>query len=187
MSIGSKIRKYRKQQGLTQKELAKLSGLNEVTIRSYEADKYKPKQENLKKLANALGVYIGELDADWSKNINLENIDFREFALELSDLNNAISRKYEYKKKTLLNTLDANGIIYVQDIQEQKIISDFRELNSNGKMEALKRIEELTEIPKYQKDAIDLMAGTKAVMAKVPIEENVTFEMITDDDKKKED
>ena len=65
MEIGDKIRKYRKQQGLTQKKLAELSGLNEVTIRSYEANKYKPKLNNLRKIAKVLGVYVGELAEAW--------------------------------------------------------------------------------------------------------------------------
>ena len=45
--------------------------------------------------------------------------------------------------------MQANDIVCVQDIQEQKILSDFRQLNGNGKMEAIKRVAELTEIPRY--------------------------------------
>ena len=35
------------------------------------------------------------------------------------------------------------------DITDYKLVSDYRKLNDNGKTEALKRIEELTEVPKY--------------------------------------
>ncbi len=62
MSIGENIRKIRKQKGLTQKKLAELSGLNEVTIRSYELGKFKPKIETIQRIANALDVTIGDLD-----------------------------------------------------------------------------------------------------------------------------
>ncbi|MFR2836668.1 MAG: hypothetical protein ACLTCI_08745, partial [[Clostridium] nexile] len=53
----------------------------------------------------------------------------------------------------LLDSLKPGESISVTDIQEQKILSDFRELNSEGKMEAIKRIEELTQINRYTKYA----------------------------------
>lgn len=62
MSTGENIRKIRKQKGLTQKKLAELTGLNEVTIRSYELGKFNPKLESMKKIADALGVTVGDLD-----------------------------------------------------------------------------------------------------------------------------
>lgn len=42
--------------GLTQKQLAELAGLNVVTIQSYEAGKYKPKQENMSKICKILDM-----------------------------------------------------------------------------------------------------------------------------------
>lgn len=61
MTIGKKIKELRKQKKLTQKRLSKLTGIAEITIRQYEADKYNPKMENLQKIANALSVSIVEL------------------------------------------------------------------------------------------------------------------------------
>lgn len=75
----------------------------------------------------------------------------------------------------------------------ERLANQYELLNEDGQKkadeqlnQALENIEMLTQIPKYQKEVIDLMAGTKAVMDKVPIEENVTIEMITDDDKKED-
>lgn len=61
MSIGKNIRYFRKKAGLTQKQLAEKVGVNEVTIRSYEAGRYEPKTETLYKLVRALDCNIHEI------------------------------------------------------------------------------------------------------------------------------
>ena len=61
MSIGKNIRYLRKKAGLTQKQLAGKVGVNEVTIRSYEAEKYEPKTETLYKLVRALDCNVNEI------------------------------------------------------------------------------------------------------------------------------
>lgn len=64
MKIGEKMRSLRKSKGITQKELAKLCGLNEVTIRSYELGKFNPKIETVQKIADALEVPEYELTGE---------------------------------------------------------------------------------------------------------------------------
>lgn len=61
MTIGKKIRKYRKERGLTQKRLAELSGLATGTIQQYELEKRQPRIDILQKLADMLDVDISEL------------------------------------------------------------------------------------------------------------------------------
>ena len=77
MTIGKKIKELRKQKKLTQKRLSKLTGIAEITIRQYEADKYNPKMENLQKIANALSVSIVELIPESSplQKEQLERVD----------------------------------------------------------------------------------------------------------------
>lgn len=59
MTVGEKIRTYRKMRGISQKMLGELAGgINEVTIRKYEAGDRNPKPEQLLKIANALGISI---------------------------------------------------------------------------------------------------------------------------------
>lgn len=67
MSIGESIRNLRKKAGFTQKQLAKKVGVNEVTIRSYEAEKYNPKMNTLTKLCVALDCKITDLIDEDSK------------------------------------------------------------------------------------------------------------------------
>lgn len=58
MTVGERIKYYRKKSKITQKKLSELTGLAEITIRQYEADKYTPKYENIQKISNALNIPI---------------------------------------------------------------------------------------------------------------------------------
>ena len=62
MTMGDKIRYCRKHMGLTQKELAELTGIHPVSIRKYETNKMTPQPEQLRKLSKALSIsYAGLL------------------------------------------------------------------------------------------------------------------------------
>lgn len=63
-NICSMIKKYRKIAGLTQEELAKLSGISCLTVRKYERGYREPKISTLKKFADALGVNYKSLLPD---------------------------------------------------------------------------------------------------------------------------
>lgn len=72
MTLGEKIKFYRKQQKITQKQLAEQCSLAEITIRQYEAGKYIPKIGNLQKIASAFNIPLSELlevngEYDWEK------------------------------------------------------------------------------------------------------------------------
>ena len=58
MAIGNNIREKRHLRSMTQKELAKMTGLGITTIQGYESGKFIPKQENLEKIAKALDVSV---------------------------------------------------------------------------------------------------------------------------------
>lgn len=58
MELGKELERARKESGVTQKELAKMIGLNQTRISEYEVGKRKPKLEMLIKIAKALGVRI---------------------------------------------------------------------------------------------------------------------------------
>lgn len=58
MNIGEKIRAFREMRGLTQEGLGKLSGILGGTIRKYELGIRNPKQEQLIKIANGLGISV---------------------------------------------------------------------------------------------------------------------------------
>ena len=67
MSIGENIRKLRKKQGLTQKELGELCSppINEANIRKYELGRQIPKIGTINRIANALNVNIDDIIDDF--------------------------------------------------------------------------------------------------------------------------
>ncbi|WP_155974189.1 helix-turn-helix domain-containing protein [Streptococcus ruminantium] len=62
--IGQRIKDYRKQIGLTQKELAEKVGMGHTTIANYEKGFRSPKKDTLFDLAEVLGVSIDDLFPD---------------------------------------------------------------------------------------------------------------------------
>jgi transcriptional regulator with XRE-family HTH domain len=56
MPLGAKIKELRKEQGLSQGELGKLSGIHEKLISKYEHERIIPTADTLKKIAQALRI-----------------------------------------------------------------------------------------------------------------------------------
>ncbi|MDR2162866.1 MAG: helix-turn-helix domain-containing protein [Clostridiales Family XIII bacterium] len=56
--IGQRIKFFREQRGLTQKQLGNGAGLLEASIRKYEIGQRNPKPDQIKKIADALGVTV---------------------------------------------------------------------------------------------------------------------------------
>lgn len=57
MEIGEQIKKFRKQRGLTQKQLGERCNLSEAMVRQYELGIRNPKYETLQKIATALETH----------------------------------------------------------------------------------------------------------------------------------
>lgn len=127
MSIGENIKMLRKEKGLTQKQLSQLTGISEVMISQYERNIRTPKNKNFSKLA-----FI--LDKTGSRLLG-EELPFDLFRPNESykDYSTPIAVK---------NDLPL-------ELYEQKLLNNYRVLNTLGKKEANKRVEELTEINKY--------------------------------------
>ncbi|MCP4623269.1 MAG: helix-turn-helix domain-containing protein [bacterium] len=64
MSFGKNLAKFRKQRGLTQEQLVKLSGVGISQIRRYEADKSTPSLDAAVKIVKVIGVSIDEMVFD---------------------------------------------------------------------------------------------------------------------------
>ena len=61
MTIGQKIRAFRKQRGLTQAQLGELCGISGASIGSYEKGATIPKRRVMDKIAAAVGVSVDKL------------------------------------------------------------------------------------------------------------------------------
>ncbi|MCI8284618.1 MAG: helix-turn-helix transcriptional regulator [Firmicutes bacterium] len=74
MTIGEKIKYYRKQIGITQDRLAELTGIHPVSIRKYEINKMQPQPAQLERIAAALGVSYNALNGIDKSGMRLETV-----------------------------------------------------------------------------------------------------------------
>lgn len=125
MGIGENIKKYRKQAGLTQKQLAEMIGVAPGTIQQYELGKREPRFEQISKISSALGL---------REEYELYGNDA--WLLHVQGTADAYC------------TLSAQGYTFLE--REQELIRLFNRLNEVGQNTAIERIGELTEILKYR-------------------------------------
>lgn len=88
MPIGEKIKYWRIQKGLSQKELGDQIGMSQQQIGQYETGTRTPKQETQIKIAKALGVHLRDLaDNSW-----LEELDQQLGSEKLAELRDGAAR-----------------------------------------------------------------------------------------------
>lgn len=126
---GSRIKEIRKQKGLTQKQLGEKCGMYESQIRKYENGKANPKIETLEKIATGLGVQITDLIDDNTLSITNDMLQL------FSDGN--------------ITTIEPSES---SNAQEHYLISKFRELNNKGQQKTIDYVEDISQLPEYQKE-----------------------------------
>lgn len=154
MTVAENIKQIRKNKGLTQKALGKNCNLAESTIRQYELGFRNPKIETLQKIANGLGVSIKELlqDNTYSqKPIDLTIFDSQEGARKALYAAYPELEEQDRKEKEEIHQI----LEELENENEEELLLNYRQLNDSGKSEALKRVGELTEIPRYTKTDTD--------------------------------
>lgn len=92
MTIGEQIKKYRKEAGLTQKQLGEKLGISQQQIAQYESGKRVPKIDTINNIAGALNMGVRRLYPDftmdeWRKSETYKNArashDKRELLINL--------------------------------------------------------------------------------------------------------
>ena len=178
-AVGWKIKMFRKLRGLTQSQLAEKSGVATISIRQYETGKRQPRIEQLQKIADALDVLITQLvdftETDLEEvlnddpemphkmaeatagglNLYLHEKELLEQAKQEGAPEEKIAEIEERCQKLLRKLLDVSTLAVIGK-QEDRIIETFlldyfHQLNVEGQDVAIKRVAELTEIPRYQK------------------------------------
>lgn len=139
MSSSEKIKQLRKEKGFTQRQLADLTGIAEITIRQYEAGKYEPKLDKLRRIAAALNVSIGELEPNWG------NFTPDEIKQDLSYLGGGFYGKEAPKEMQEKFMQQLTG-------RKAEINRQMDKLNEQGQQEAVRQVEILTRVPEYRKD-----------------------------------
>ena len=146
MTIGERIKEIRQKRGLSQKKLGEKLGVSQQMIGQWETNKSNPKLANLQKISNALSVSINTF-------LKLEKNHTSDEFIQLTELyeeQQAELNKDNDVRHHLLNFhYDDMGRIGRDSLMD--ILASLKRLNQTGQQEAVKRVEELTEIPYYTK------------------------------------
>ena len=157
ISLGEKIKQARLKKGLSQEQLAQSVGTTKSTISKYELEKREPSMEMLDKIAYALGLEIWELFGGSLDENNLLTFTISQedaAALGVTGVTESTPQvAYLKPNSTNANELMRRiiGITSSNDYKN-RLTTAFDSLNPSGQQVAVERVEELTEIPKYQKD-----------------------------------
>lgn len=157
MGIGESIKRIRKEKGMTLQELANNMGCTPQLISQYETKKRIPKLETIQKIAHALDVPLHDIfvikEDNGLTNIDLTDIDDSE------DINKYLSTIIPHFEENILKEKEeierVERLIELENLENQNIeqlIDNYLKLNDLGQQEAIKRVEELTEIPRYTKE-----------------------------------
>lgn len=171
----TRIKKCRKEKGLTQAQLGDLLGLSTTAIMRYEKAQREPKIDILSSMAKIFGVpltYLMGYNEDLSSPFDGGHIIDDILALEISGKSDEASKlKNHYQIRDYPTVIDdRTGQAIPEDELKRRdeiiedlidlvetdyngfhIMDSFNKLNSLGRKIAADRVEELTEIKKYQK------------------------------------
>lgn len=156
ISLGEKIKQARTKKGLSQEQLAQSVGTTKSTISKYELDKREPNLEMLDKIAYALGLEVWELFGGSLDENNLLTFTISREDAEAMGVTDITENnpKVVYFQPNAANTYELmRRIIGIPSTPSYKnrLTTAFDSLNPAGQEVAVERVEELTEIPKYQK------------------------------------
>ena len=150
MTIGEKIKYFRKRIGITQAKLAELSGIHPVSIRKYEINKMVPQAPQIDRLAEALGVSSFAL-AGFENNIRLETVgDFMGLMIMLIKTK-IVSINGEREESGMINADTVSLVInpFITNFFDAK--SDKSELSANTLLYYLKNEKILSDILKWER------------------------------------
>lgn len=138
--VGEKIKNARQIKGMSQEALARAIGSTKSTISKYELGHREPSLDTIQRIADALRVDLLDLVTPTRGQIYFDKV---------------LKAAEEGKKRGLRVVWNGDGLFLTQPDKEQKILFAFDKLNDDGQSVAVERVEELTEIPKYQKKEPD--------------------------------
>lgn len=143
MTTGERIRSARKKANMTQTELAKKLNIPYQSIGQWERNLRNPKQETLRRLAQALDCdVLWLLWGDTSEQVSDD-------IMRLFNTREPVVEKAAKLAIHYTNTAHT-AIGYTFSPQEAELIGAFSKLNAGGQQAALEHLLELTKIPHYQ-------------------------------------
>lgn len=140
MAIGKSIEQQIKNKNMSLKEFSKKAEISYNTLYAIvKRDNSTVKPEILSKIAKALGIPLADL-FDIGEEVTYYNPE--------DGSRDILIKKEDGSMKRTIGFSVAMASSFLND-SENEIISCFRQLNRVGQKEAIKRIEELSLIPKY--------------------------------------
>lgn len=139
--IGSKIKHFRQELGLTQKELAQKIGMGATTVTNYEKGFRTPKKDSLFKLADVLNVSIDDLFPP------IEKMSEPSPTSTLTLITETASKLDEVRQEEVLEFAE-------EKLEEQE--------NENRKVINLSEIRELYEDYQTQQEDVEVYGGVSA-------------------------
>lgn len=150
MTVGDRIREARTSKKTTQRELGEKLGVSQQQVALYEKSGENIRYDTVKRIADMLEVDVNWL---WTGHTLSEMWDaYGEFLARGKDKTpEGKARRNELGKK--LAEMAPTFKIVETSISdaESRLNVAFNQLNGEGQRIAVERVEELTEIPKYQK------------------------------------
>lgn len=153
MAIGDQIKAAREKAGMTQTELGEKIGVSGVAIMRYEKGTRQPRADQLHRIAAAFGVplhvLLDESAGDFLKQWFEEGNKTTKIPYEIGekygisiDIADKIVNDVVWEYREYIDALND---------EERQLISEYRALNAEGKVKVLERLEELAQLPKYQR------------------------------------
>lgn len=144
-SIGSRIRYYRNIRKLTQKQLAESAGINEVTLRCYEAGKYRPRYDKVCSLCKVLGLRPEDLlNPPASKPKATDPVTYSCIQEETTYSNPDPEMSFSSSLSSSFSLYGEN-----QDLVDEAL-RHLLALNRSGLLKALEQLELLGRIPEFR-------------------------------------
>lgn len=134
--IGERIKHARQIKGMSQETLARAIGSTKSTISKYELGHREPSLDTIQRIADALRIEFFDLVVPTGDQASVDGL--------LTEVEDA-------KKRGLRVVWKNDNLYLTAPSKEQKILLAFDKLNPDGQKVAIERVEELTEIPKYQR------------------------------------
>ena len=125
MKIGDRIKKLRKEHGMTQGELAAAAGLATITIGQYELGKRTPNAQSLKKIASVFNISIDYLLSETDSTGKIVHTVSDNVYHERKDVETALDDLLSYSSHSLTDNIERLAII-------KQIIENMQLLNNDG-------------------------------------------------------
>ncbi len=146
--LGMRIKEARKAKGLKQSDLSKMLGLSKITISNYETGTISPPLSRIQSIADALKCTPGYLLGVKDSLVNEREARLLE---KLYDAPEGPFQKFS-RPYTAQEAVEKELARLKAEQRKKEMIYLFSQLNDLGKDEAVKRLEEMTMIPKYRED-----------------------------------